>query len=316
MPLDTSHNTSFSRTVPGLQLAVDSTSLGEFKLCPRRYYYNIVCGYQAKLESVDLQFGILLHSSVERYHRAKAQGNSHDEALLAAYKWVLGRTWNRQLNRPWNSGNADKNRFTLIRTLVWYLDQWRDDSLETVIFADGSPAVELSFQFDSGLRTAGGEAWVLCGHLDRLARLNGVPYIPDVKTTKSTLGPSYFEKFSPDNQFSLYTLAGRVVYHEPVAGLILDAVQVAVTFSRFERALVQRDSAQVDEWLADTGQWLGQMEHCAVTQHWPMNDKSCHQYGGCAYRRICARSPASRQTWLESEFKQRTWDPLTRRTDV
>jgi hypothetical protein len=34
-------NTSFSKLLPGMQVAIDSTSLGAFKTCPRYYYYNI-----------------------------------------------------------------------------------------------------------------------------------------------------------------------------------------------------------------------------------------------------------------------------------
>lgn len=317
MALDTSANTSFSSKVPGLQLAVDSTSLGEFKTCPRKYYYSIVMGYQTRLESVDLTFGILLHSAVECYHKAKAAGQSHQAALRAALTWTLCATWNKTLQRPWNSGEPEKNRLTLVRTLVWYLDTHGDnDALQTVVLANGKAAVELPFQFDSGFVTQGGERWVLCGHLDRIAKLNEVSYVVDLKTTKGSLGPSFFERFSPDNQFSMYALAGRIAFNEPISALIVDAAQVGVTFSRFDRALVQRDASQADEWLRDAGFWLHQMEAYAIEGYWPQNDKSCNMYRGCQFRKICSRSPVQRQTWLKADFKQRTWDPLVRRTDV
>ena len=85
---DTSGNTSFSRQMPGLQLAVDSTSLGEFKICPRRYYYAIVLGWQTRVESVHLTFGILLHGARERYDHRRSAGDSHDDAVafLAAVR--------------------------------------------------------------------------------------------------------------------------------------------------------------------------------------------------------------------------------------
>lgn len=317
MTLDTSTNTSFSVKVPGLQLAVDSTSLGEFKTCPRKYYYSIIMGYQTRLESVDLTFGILLHSAVEHYHKAKAAGQGHQEALRSALTWTLVATWNKTLQRPWNSGEPEKNRLTLVRTLVWYLDAHGDnDSLQTVVLTNGKAAVELPFQFDSGFVTHSGERWVLCGHLDRIAKLNEVSYVVDLKTTKGSLGPSFFERFSPDNQFSMYALAGRIAFNEPISALIVDAAQVGVTFSRFDRALVQRDAGQADEWLKDTGYWLGMMEAYAIEGYWPQNDKACHQYRGCQFRQICARSPASRAPWLESQYKRRSWDPLARRTDV
>lgn len=325
----TQDNSSFSRVSPGLQLAVDSHSLGQFKACPRLYYYSIILGYQPRELSVHLQFGLLMHSSLERYHHAKAKGQDHDSALQEALVWLLSETWNRQLRRPWQSDHKVKNRFSLVRTLVWYLDQFADDPLQTVILASGKPAVELSFRFESGFASRqDGEPFVLCGHLDRLAKLNGVPYIPDFKTTLYTLTPSWFEKFTPGNQFSMYCLAGQIVWSEPIQGLIVDGAQIAVGFSRFERSLVPRPQPVLDEWLADTGRWLARMEACALegqrlealgrdpAQAWSLNDMSCDRYGGCQFRSIDAKAPASREKWLASDFHRRVWDPLQRRGDI
>lgn len=316
--IDTSTNSSFSSKLPGLQTAVDSTSLGELKICPRRYQYSIVLGYQPRTESVHLTFGILLHSATERYHHARAARQSHEDSLESSLMWALRETWNKELNRPWLSDRPAKNRFTLIRTLVWYLDEFgAADPLQTVVLANGKPAVELSFQFDSGVTTqVTCERVTICGHIDRIATLNSVPYIVDLKSTEHTIDAGFFAKYSPDNQFSTYMLAGRVAFDVPVKGLIVDGVQVAVGFSRFARGLVSRDDSQIEEWLADTKIWLGQMEDYAIEQYWPQNDKSCGLYGGCQFRGVCARSPAARQQWLDADFKKRIWDPRQRRGDI
>lgn len=328
MPLDfpTQSNTSFSKRNLFLQLAVDSTSLGAFKTCPRYYYYTIIWGYQPKAESVHLTFGLLMHGGVERYHHGKADGGSHADALDKALDWVLRETWNRELNRPWNSGDSYKNRFTLIRTLVGYLDKYGDnDALETVILDSGKPAVELSFSFDSGFSSREfGESFLLCGHLDRLALFNGEPYIPDVKTTKSELNIKYWTSHNPSNQFGMYLLAGEIVYKLPVKGLIVDGAQVLVGESRFDRHLITKDQFQMDEFYQGTGRWLRRMEEAAgeaagladPIQAYPMDETSCGKFGGCEFRGICAKSPGSRGTWLESGFRKRVWDPLQRRGDI
>ena len=64
-------NSSFSTRLPGFQLAIDSTSLGEFKLCPRRYYYSILRGLGPRGGSVHLTFGIWMHTAREKYEVAK-----------------------------------------------------------------------------------------------------------------------------------------------------------------------------------------------------------------------------------------------------
>lgn len=313
----TGPNSSFSKALPGLQTAVDSTSLGVFKTCPRKYYYSIIMGYRLHTESVHLTFGIWMHQGVESYARLRLQGQSHDDCVAEIVHQVLKWTWNSELKRPWISDHKNKNRLTLVRTLVWYLDHHKDDPLQTITLASGRPAVELSFSFDSGFKTLTTDEPILfCGHLDRMVNLNGLPYIVDLKTTEHTISPSFFAKFTPDNQFSMYTLAGRVAFGIPVQAIIVDAAQVAVGFSTFDRHLVQRDESTVAEWQRDTRQWLEQMEYCATQEQWPMNDKSCHQYGGCEFREICSKAPGSRQLWLDKEYKRSMWDPLIRRGDI
>lgn len=306
-------NTAFSTTTPGLQLAWDSVSLGALMKCPRYYEYTIVRGWQPKRKSVHLDFGIWMHSARERYYHAKTQGASHDDALDVALQYALEATWNETLNRPWASDDPNKNRLTLIRTLVWYLDEWKDDPLETVVLANGKPAVELSFAYETTYKSAQGEAFLLCGHIDRLARMNGVLYLSDLKTTKSTLDTRYAQQFTPDNQLSLYTYSAQVVYSEPVHDLILDAVQVAVTFSRFQRFPIPRPRATLDEWYEGLGVWLAQAQLYAARGVWPQNAKACFL---CEFRTICAHPPATREMWLRSDFVQRVWDPLISRGEV
>lgn len=311
-------NTSFSMKLPTMQLAWDSTSLGALKECSRKYYYSIVLGYVPRADSVHLVFGLLVHGASERYNHAKASGASHEQALCAAVRWALVESWDAKLQRPLAVlDDKNKNRANLIRTVVWYFEQFAEDPLETLILSNGKPAVELSFDMDLGTRTASTEEQLtLCGHMDRVAVMNGVPYVVDIKTTKNTLNSEFFHKYSPDNQFSTYTLAGKVAFDIPLRGLIVDAAQVAVSFSRFARGIVTRDEAQLEEFLRDTLLYVKHAEGYAKEGYWPMNDKSCSNYGGCPYREVCSKSPASRDKWLSMGFQKRVWDPLQRRGDI
>lgn len=318
--VDTSKNSSFSVQLPGLQLATDSTSLGQYKTCPYLYYLSIICGWKAKSESVHLTFGLLLHKAREHYEHAKAEGLGHDDALDRTLDAVLRLTWVKDLKRPWISGDPNKNRLTLLRSVIWYLDKYGDnDSLQTVILANGKPAVELSFRFDSGFTfDSTGERVLFCGHFDRLATWNDDYWVPDIKSTYHGIDPSFFAKFTPDNQFSLYTIAGKVAFSIPAKGVILDGVQVLVGGTRFQRALVARTESQNQEWLTDSYQVLREMEQSAISGHWRQNDKACHnQYGRpCDFREVCSRPPEAREKWLAAAFAKRIWDPLQRRGDV
>jgi len=179
--------------------------------------------------------------------------------------------------------------------------------------------VELSFRFDSGYQTARGERWTICGHMDRIGHLHGTPWVSDYKSTKSTLSISWFDKFSPDLQFTIYTLAGKIVYHTPVNGIMVDGIQTGTptTPPRFERQLVTQSDFHLDEWLADLEFWLSQLEYFAESQHWPQNRKACDMYGGCPFRPVCRqRSPEARSQFLAGNYVRRPWDPLQVRGDI
>jgi hypothetical protein len=316
-------NSAFSTLRPNMQLAWDSTSIGLLKECPRKYQLTMGTalepGWSPRAESVHLRFGQEVHSARQVYDTARASGLGHDDALDAAVDAALRSTFDYNLMRPWFSDHKEKNRYTLLRTIVWYLDEYGpNDPLQTVMLANGKPAVELSFRMQTDMRTPDSEPVMLCGHMDRLvtANFDQRTYIADIKTTGSTIGTEYFSKFSPDNQFSLYSFASKIVYSQPVAGLIVDAIQVAVTFSRPQRGLVPRHPAQLEEWYKDLGVWLAQAYDYARRGHWPMNDKSCNNYGGCPFRGICAHVPSIRDEWLQASFVHRAWDPLRARGDI
>jgi hypothetical protein len=289
----------------GYQFAWDSTSLTTFKECARKYYYKIVLGYSTRERSVHLDFGIALHSAYEYYHRCAAQGIDHEAALRDTVKQTLIDT------AGWNPDDNYKNRKTLIRTIVWYLDERKDDPTQTVILANGKPAVELSFRFEIP-----NTDFLYCGHMDRIASYQNDLYVFDYKSTKRALYTEYFDQFSPHNQMTGYTVGAKVTFHQPVKGVMIDAAQVGVGFSRFARGLAPRPDAVLDEWLSELAYWVKLAHGYAQADFWPMNESSCDKYFGCEFRRVCAKSPAQRKTWLEADYTKRLWDPLQIRGDI
>ena len=85
----TKANTSFSREIPGLQIAWDSTSLGMLKTCPRKYYLAMIEGWEPKGKAIALDFGIWYHQGLEQYHKFRAEPCTHDEALRRVVAFLL-----------------------------------------------------------------------------------------------------------------------------------------------------------------------------------------------------------------------------------
>lgn len=319
--------------LPGtnIQFAWDSTSLGYFKTCPKLYWYTMVQGYRPKDESVHLRFGIEYHQALQEYDAACAGDGTYESALRSTIRTLLSRTVD------WKSDHKYKNRDNLIRTVIWYLEKFRDDPAVTVRLSDGRPATEVSFRFELDWGSQwqkvhnpkdgpdpGYPKWqpyLLCGHLDKIVNFQDALFVKDYKTTKSEPSSWYYSQYEPDNQMTLYALAGQVVLDSPIKGVIIDAAQVMQDFSRYGRGLTYRTPEQIEEWLSGLRFWFAQQEACAVADHWPMNDKSCNSYRsqesesiGCPFRLACSKQESVREAFLNSNYDKveegERWNPL------
>lgn len=327
-----------------IQYAYDSTSLGYLKTCARLYYYVMICGWSAKDESIHLRFGQEYHKALQDFDELRCEGADFEGAVRETIHLLLKRVheWKPDLNIK---AGKYKNPESLVRSVVWYLDHYRNDAAKTFVLANGKPAVELSFRFelDWGPRTAQKLVWnddasgitgnkyetsqsyMLSGHLDRVVTFSDHLFVMDRKTTTYTLGDYYYAQFEPNNQMTLYTLASQVVIGAPVKGVIIDAVQLLIDMDRtglpgvkFGRSFTYRTADQLQEWTDDLRFWFAQAEAYSEADHWPMNDTACDKYGGCRFRDVCSRSPQVRDKMLAGKFTklapEERWNPLKPRT--
>ncbi len=316
----------FSPLIPRWQVVWDSTSLGWLKTCPRSYQYQMLEAWEPKSRGVHLVFGSLYAAGLERYAHSRASGDDHDTATIKMVRWTLEASGDRDpegIWHPWAPMMEDglphpdaniKNRYTLIRSLVWNVEDRLSSPFSTLILANGKPAVELSFNFQAF--EIGGEAVSLAGHMDEIVTLDDRrTFCRDDKTTGGALGASYFSRYTPDNQMSLYSIAGKVILDRPIAGVLVKAAQIMVNGTRFQTGQVTRPEAVLTEWLRDAEFWITQARGFAAVNHWPMNDKSCYL---CSFKRVCAVSPSHREAHLKEDFVRRhePWNPLSVRGDI
>ena len=311
-------SSAFSAITPNFQVVWDSTSLGWFKECPRKYAFKMLHQWESARKGIHLTFGGLYASGVEHYAHARASGLDHASATRTMVRWVLENSGTRDEAGTWSpwdpSPDPDaniKNRYTLVRTLVWNVEDRRDSPFKTYIRADGRAAVELSFKFEAF--EVNGEPIYLSGHLDEVVTLDDRIWIKDDKTTKSALNAQYFQQYSPNNQMSLYAVAGRVVLNAPIEGVLVRAAQIGVNFARFATHQVPRPKPVLDEWLSETREWIALAHHYAEANTWPANDKACFW---CEFKRVCSVSPSHREAWLREDFIRRVWNPADARGET
>ena len=307
----TSGNGSFTYSeLPLLQTLWDSTSLGALKECPTKYFYQIICGLQSKAPKDPLVFGIAFHRAMQIYHYRKAEGKKHDDALEEALDAGI-QSYTDSEGELYVAQKKERGFYALCRALVWHLDHFNDsgykeDSAKTVILDNGKPAAELSFRFY--FVTIDGIDFFLAGHFDHLVEFNNQNYVKDYKTS-ANLGKQFFDQFNPDNQMSLYILGGSVVLKKKITGAIVDGIQCAVNFNRFQRGFIQMSQENLTEFSEDTEMWIRTAKMYAETGHYPKNEKSCDKYGGCPYREVCRTPPSLRENYLRTHFVQKVWDP-------
>lgn len=322
MTIDESHLTTGSTSpfLPGtnIQFAWDSTSLGYIKTCPRLYQYIMIEGWQTRDESIHLRFGIEYHKAMELYDNLRAMGESHDASMVAVVKSILIDTQDFNPDQNTKVGKY-KNRNTLVSIVIDYLDNYANDPCETYIMAGGEPATELSFRFELDWGPNVGEnLYILSGHLDRVVNFNGDLFVMDHKTTTTTLSDYYFKQYEPNNQMTLYTLAGSTVLHSPIRGVIIRAGQICLQQpNQFASRFTYRTPEQLNEWLTDLRIQLDQAEAYATANYWPTNDTACDKFGGCKFREVCSKDPGVRKMFLKADFnkleREDRWNPLRSR---
>lgn len=314
--------TLLSFTPDGFQHAWDATSLSSFAKCPRYYQLKHIEGWAGNFTSVHLVFGGIYAASLERYFKLVAEGATPSEALRQIIRLALIETWTHERDEageriletgsPWDSEHNLKTRDTLIRSIVWYFDHFASDTMDTVHLADNRPAVELSFSIPFG--ELDDIELTYCGHIDRLVEYSGGKYVMDQKTSGSTISSKFFRDFTPDMQMSGYTWAGKQLFDIPISGVVIDAAQIAVGFTRFERGFVHRSEAMLAEWYDTAHSIIEEAYHAFETSNYRMNPTACGNYGGCEFRNICSRHPDHRPALLSQDFhRKERWDPLRRR---
>ncbi len=328
-----------SFTTDGVQWAWDATSISAATECPRKYQYTILLGWVFDgQEPKDLRFGRHFATAVEHYYKhVIVKNKSHEEALHLIVREAMLETWDHELGEPeeldgedgltkthgslqripetgspWESNDPIKNRWNLIRTIIWYFCHYIESNHETtsvVTLNDGKPAVELSFEFQLS------KDITYCGHFDRLiAGQTGDIFVMDQKTTGSGLNEWYFKGFDRSIQMSGYSLAGSILFGSPIRGVMIDAAQIQVGGTTFMRGETYRTEEQLEEWLQETEMIIKRMQDYTVSGFFPRDTTACGYYGGCVFKDICAMSPSNRDRFLKGGFaKRKRWDPIERR---
>lgn len=366
--------TDFCKTLPTLQRTWSASSLRLLMECPRKYWYRKIRGIRPVQPQDDLDFGSFLHIGMEAYDHEIVKGVAHDVAVLHALRIMLSaagervmmltcqeckHTWTDPLDdlavrcpkcgidlnettpveylhwTPWNPENKKKkNRRTLVRALIWTLDEFEKGHIRPHADADGHAATEVDFAVPLPFDSPDGEPYLLTGIIDSFCEIGGPDQVMprERKTTNSTLGRAYFDRFEFDIQIDVYSLAMRIMSEDEITpGVVLEAIQTGVTFSRARRQVIQPSNDQLMEFTETIRYWLYQAENYAISGHdldlngelsmsaYPMNRSNCNNFrkedvedkmyssivhGGCPYRELCTKDRSVRERYEKGSYEE------------
>lgn len=314
----------FSKGNPELRRVWDATTLADFLKDPASYYLSRVKGWRPRYPAPPLVYGATLQSALERYDKLRVNGGDTKKALEAAMDFAVEEAKNPldfgytldEISAEFGKANQKNHRTlkTLLRTLVWYEAEYGKDDPAQIHTINGEPAVEVPFRIPLPIQTPYGENYILAGHMDAAVDMLGNKFVMERKHTLTTLSRYYFNSWKANTQFSTYAMVGSSVLGEQVDGVLLDAVQVGVNFSRFHRREILRTKGQQDEFLNNLLLWIKQAEYMAENHHWPINEGGLSMYGGSAFRDILTKDPAHREQYLHENFiQEEPWNPMIER---
>ena len=300
----------FSKQDPELRLVWSATTLEAYMRDPLTYYWKHVLGYVPLVQAPALVWGSLWHMATALFKQLTEGRDavlSRDEALFVTIEKTICEAQKIDLNDIARNGKkSDINKrtmYTLIRSLIWWEANYRDDSFRTADTGAVCP-LEQHFMVPLGIKAYTGEDYLITGVLDEIvADEDGDQFVLERKHTTQTISSYYFNNYDPSVQVYTYDLVGSLILpHNPLRGVVIESCQTAVGFSRFERHEVLRTQEQRNHWLNVLRHWIRRAEQDCTDRSWQNAMNPATTIYDSVYRDIETKSPSSWASLLKSEF--------------
>ncbi len=300
-------------------LRVDASALKE-SACTRRFYWNCVAGYRARLNTNDIEFGSAVHEFIRVM---KCNPGRYDLAVKAAqdrYKVPMEQ-------------KPDKVYMTaeyLTKTCMNFWQQWVEKDDYQTLVVNGQPLVEQKFSYPYYVDDV--VEVLLCGTIDDLCQHKSTNAygIRDYKTTSVYKKDQYLAGYMLSPQLMFYRLIatyyGRT-YPESVLGQLatkgaacfIDGIflQGASKPAEFKRSEIfqfnERQMLEFEKLVAERIQNLVKYVKADIlpAREGMINGACQTVYGQCKYFGPCTQSDeVGEYHMLNRYFIQQEYNPL------
>lgn len=295
----------------------DNSMLSLYKHCPAKFWRTYIQEWKFRAPSIHLHAGGAFAHGLEAARTAfYEQGDDAETAISKGLSALI--TFYGDFECPPDSA---KSLDRMAGALEFYFSKYPLESRDgegTPIHLPGTSRRGIEFSFAEPLPVAHpvtGDPIIYCGRMDAILQLFGGSFICDEKTTQS-LGSSWSDKWDLRAQFTGYAWGCRRAGID-VGGAVVRGISILKTKYDTAQALTYRPEWMQEQWLGETCSWIERIKSDWTRQYWLHNlDEGCQDFGGCAFRRVCANAKENQLSYLTLDFERRHWDPLTRQENL
>ena len=305
----------------------DNTRISDYKTCPRKFLLRHMFDLVPDGTPLALTFGLCWHDAMDVVWAMCNEGSHSDEKILgsAMLRWKAtweGRGMEYDLSLDKQDKYAPRTPMIAAEMLIQYISERRRFIEDCELISVEQPFAVKLYEDDTPIR--------YIGRFDKVVRhpQNGLLLI-EHKTSSmyskaSGLRPDYVTSWSPNSQIDGYLHAAHMIFGD-VKGIWIDAALVHKTVHNVFRFIpIDRQFAQLDQWLHETRDWIRRIENeragagnaeihgpDQTYKGYPKNTGNCSMYAGCAYRDLC-KFHATPDSILgnHSGYKVEHWEPF------
>jgi hypothetical protein len=334
---------------PELPLHIDSTMIACSRSCMQKFYREFVLGLRTPTKSIDLHAGGCFASAIEDVYRGLYEHNLSLDDALARAQLFFDRNWGDFIIPPHKMSGPGATAKTKERVWdAVYMDMPtaeergyfnayppQTDSIKPYFDSNGRPTFEYTFAIPlepavdpQTFSTAdamddaswgqpspfplhpSGAPFTYVGRLDMLGARGGRPIWRDEKTTGTTPGANWAEKWRARSQFIGYTWACRQCGIPVIGGIVRGIGILKTKIHHIESPLLDYSDALIERWHEQLRRDLWKIRRAWDEGYWDYDlADACTDYGSCIFLDACtSRDP---DMW-NNNFVVSHWNPLSK----
>ncbi len=286
---------------------IDSTMLASWA-CPVKFQRAHIHRYAPSAnKSIHLIAGGAYAKGLEVARKAYWNGAHPEDCLIEGTAALIKEYGDA------DPGDTAKSLDRMIGAMEYYFNVYPLDTDDArIATVGGVPAVEWSFGLPLPFNHPDtGEPLLYAGRTDLLCDFAGGLYALDDKTT-SKLGASWSRQWELRGQFTGYGWAARELGIRLAGTLVRGLCILKGGGYNSAQAIVNQPDWKIDRWVQHRDQIITQMleSYRTGTYHFALNEE-CNSYGGCTFKQVCNVPPEHQIQWLDSNYVEHSWNPLT-----